>query len=191
MMHHPHVLMHPGLMLTFPLLGWINRSQRACLSINHFLKPFTLSLYKTAYTSVLWTLLCVWKQFQETGNLGYGRHRKLHILEQAILGPIEIPLHECSLGIRFLGYSVICAVRPSALYEPEQILWLGWWLTVLTLFPVLGCWAFSQAKCEAMPSIFVPCSFWQWELVCGSLIEMEELFLVSSQHNSSRKTASG
>lgn len=43
-------------------------------------------------------------------ELGLGRHRKLDILEQATLGPIEILLNECSPGIRFPGYSVICAV---------------------------------------------------------------------------------
>lgn len=48
--------------------------------------------------------------FSRLGAWVTGRHRELHTLEQATLVPIEIPLNDCSLGIRFLGYSVIRAV---------------------------------------------------------------------------------
>lgn len=65
----------------------------------------SLAFYQIAYTSVLWPSLCVWKQFQQTGSLGYSRHRKWHLLEQATFVAIEIPWNECSLGTRFPGYS--------------------------------------------------------------------------------------
>lgn len=68
-----------------------------------------------------------------------------------------------------------------ALYEPERTSRLRGRLAVLTLFPALGRGALSQAKCEAVPSIFVPCRFRQWDPVWGSPAGVEGLFLVRSQ----------